>query len=182
MCRSSRSSWPSSMSRPICCVVGEDRICFVAFDWCYPRDGVGQAQISVLVRVDLHSGTKCAFAAKDKNSNNPSTIREVLNCLRQMGHHGSVTLQTDSESSLHDLMKHVACQRDSPTFLRVTPKADSQANGRVERAIRSVEECARTQNLDVQRRAGDLLSVTDTAFLWLIRHSVNLLNWRQPGI
>ena len=129
----------------------------------------------------MTSGLKSAIIAKDKTSTNPHTIQEVLRCLKQMGHHGSVTIQTDSEGSLLELMRQVACQRDSPTFLRRTPKEDSQANGRVERAIRSMEESSRTQKLDLQSRIGCTFSVHHPVFHWLLRHAVCLLNWRQPS-
>ena len=78
------------------------------------RDEESALAINVLVGVDMESGSKSAFSSPNRNGNDPHLIREVSKSIRQMGHHGSIAIQTDGVSSLRELMRHVACQRETP--------------------------------------------------------------------
>ena len=75
----------------------------------------------------------------------------------------------------------MASHRRAPTILQQTPPHDSQSNGRVERAVRSIEEQTRVLKLDVENRIGGRISVHDAIFIWLLRHATMLLNFRQPS-
>ena len=75
----------------------------------------------------------------------------------------------------------MAAQRDTPTMIRRSPPYDSQANGRVERCVRSIEEIARVIEVDFEVRIRAKISVHLHIFQWLVRHGVMLLNWRQVG-
>ena len=71
--------------------------------------------------------------------------RDISEC----GYHGRVVLRSDQESALQDLMGEVARLRgDLPTVLEASPVGDTQSNGFVERAVRSIEE------MDSQDRVG----------------------------
>ena len=73
--------------------------------------------------------------------------------ISKCGYHGREVLRSDQEPALQDLMGEVARLRgDLPTVLEASPVGDSQSNGFVERAVRSVEEMIR----DSQDRVGSL--------------------------
>ena len=105
----------------------------------------------------------------------------MLHALQRFGHHGNVELRSDGEPALVELLRHVAERRRSTTVIRRSPPADSSSNGKVERAVRAVEEAARVLKIDVETRTNSLLSVHTSAFAWILRHAVMLLNWRQSG-
>ena len=145
------------------------------------RDREGEQLAPVLVGVDHQSGHYIVVPTENRLSNNPSTISQVLWSLRRLGHYGGLELQTDGEPALVELMENVAAQRDTPTVMRRSPVGDSQSNGRVERAVRSVEELARVLKLDLEQRMNSSMSVHDVSFRWLMRHVAMVLNWRQMG-
>ena len=145
------------------------------------RDRTGGDTINVLVGVDKQTSLKMVVVAKDRTAGNEATVAEVIGGLRQMGHYGTLIIKTDGEPSLVELMTRVATKREAGTVLQRSPPHDSQANGLVERAVRSVEEQTRTIKLDVDRRLNMNVSVTDVIFEWILRHSVALLNWFQVG-
>ena len=131
--------------------------------------------------IDQRTSRRFATLATNKQSNNRATIEQITLCLRRMGHRGSVEIQIDGEPSLVELMTSVAAQRDVPTLLRRSPAYDSQANGRVERCVRSIEEISRTLKLDLEQRIRKTISVKDEIFGWMLRHGVMVLDWRQVG-
>ena len=153
----------------------------VSFDWTFLRDQEGAELVPILVGVDHGSGHYMVIRAENRVSDNVKTISQIIWNLRRLGHHGSLEVQTDGEPALIELIENVAAQRDTPTVLRRSPVGDSQSNGRVERAVRSVEELTRVLKIDVEKRAGGRLSVQDGCFKWLLRHVAMILNWRQMG-
>ena len=154
----------------------------VSFDWAHFRDREGTTCLPILIGVDLHTGIRSAALTENRVASNRDTISHVLNVLRRLGHHGTVELRTDGEPAIVDLMTKVAESRQAPTLVRRTPPYDSQSNGRVERAVRSVEEAARVLKLDFEQRTRVPLSVCHPVFAWLLRHAVAILNWRQVGL
>ena len=120
-----------------------------------------------------------AIPTLDRRANNVDTVNAIVQALRRMGHHGALELRTDGEPSLLELMRNVAEKRGGQTLLQRSPAYDSQSNGRVERAVRGVEELSRVLKIDFEARLNDTISVHDALFAWLIRHAVMCLNIRQ---
>ena len=107
---------------------------------------------------------------------NDATVTGTVANLRQLGHYGDLVLKTDGEPSLVELMTRVAEKRAAGTILQRSPPYDSQANGLVERAVRSVEEMCRVTKIDLEQRIGTQASVSDQIFAWILRHAIFLLN------
>ena len=153
----------------------------VAFDWAHLRDKPGGDLACVLVGVDKRTNRRFAVHAMDKQGGNAETVEQVVVALKRMGHYGPVTIQSDGEPCLVDLLERVAAMRGSPTVLVRSPVADSQSNGLVERAVREIECMCRTLKCDLESRLGRAVSVHEPIFSWLIRHSSMILNWQSVG-
>ena len=54
-----------------------------------------------------------------------------------------MVLRSDGENAIRDLLGKIAAMRSSETVLEQSPKGDSKANGRAERAVQSVEKQTR---------------------------------------
>ena len=63
-----------------------------------------------------------------------------------------VTLCSDQEPAILDLIEGVIAARKEPTIPQNSPVGESQANGLVERAVRSVKDQVRTLRLALQKR------------------------------
>ena len=101
--------------------------------------------------------------------------RDISKC----GYHGRVVLRSDQESALQDLMGEV--RGDLPTVLEASPAGDSQSNGFVERAVRSIEEMVRTHKIALEVKIGGKLNIKHSAIGWMIEHCADILNKCQVG-
>ena len=82
-----------------------------------------------------------------------------------LGHYGQVTLRSDQEPAIVDVLREIANLRGSRgALLEHSPVADSQSNGFTERGIRSVEEMTRLILFDLSSRMVSLVSVHSPVF------------------
>ena len=58
---------------------------------------------------------------------------------------------------------------------------DSQGNGCIDRALRTVEEMVRTLKLDLEARVSKTLKITHKVILWLMEHAFDSVNKVQGG-
>ena len=102
---------------------------------------------------------------------------QVVRDLLKFGHHGSLTLKTDQEPAIVDLMRSVAKLRGaSRTTLEQSPVGDSAGNGVAERAVQTVEKLLRTHKLALETRLGTKISVKHPIFAWLVEHVADVFN------
>ena len=68
-------------------------------------------------------------------------IQQCARDLERLGHFGQITLKSDQEAAIVEVLREIANLRGSRgTLLEHSLVADSQSNGFIERGIRSVEE------------------------------------------
>ena len=143
----------------------------VAMDWAFFRDDDHGDLTNVLVVIDRETGQRFGLQAVNRHANDAGLISQVAIHLKRIGHHGNLEVQIDGEPALVELTENVAAQRDAPTVVVRTSPGDSEGNGLVERAVRSLEEATRVLKLDLEERAGGRISVHDPVFAWLLRHA-----------
>ena len=80
------------------------------------------------------------------------------------------------------LASEVGCKRgDAVTVLEHSAAGDSQGDGLINRAVKTVEEVVRALKLDVVERVSQKLNVTHRATFWLVERAVILVNEFQFG-
>ena len=73
------------------------------------------------------------------------------------------------------LFKAVAKERgDARTIIDTAARSDTKGTGKAEKAVQSIEEMVRTVTFDLGERSGDILSVTEPFFQWLLEHACDL--------
>ena len=78
---------------------------------------------------------------------------------------------------MQDFMGEVGRLRgDLPTVLGASPVGDSESNGFVERAERSVEEMIRTHKIVLEGKKGEKLNISHSATGRMIEHCAGILN------
>ena len=103
-------------------------------------------------------------------------IQQCARDLERLGHYGQVTLRSDQEAAIVDVLREIANLRGArETLLEHSPVTDSQSNGLIERGIRSVEEMTRVNLFDLSCRIGSPISV-HSVFLWIGEHLTDILN------
>ena len=64
-------------------------------------------------------------------------VQQCARDLERLGHYGQVTLRSDQEPAIVDVLREIANLHGSRgTLLEHSPVADSQSNGFIERGIR----------------------------------------------
>ena len=68
-------------------------------------------------------------------------IQQCARDLERLGHNGQITMKSDQEPAIVDVLKEIANLRGARgTLSEHSPVAESQSNGFTEGGIRSVEE------------------------------------------
>ena len=154
----------------------------IAADYCFLRDVSGGPSQPVLVGRDRKTGMFFAHAVPYKGAGVEWVAQQMARDISKCGYHGRVVLRSDQEPASQDLMGEVARLRgDLPTVLEASPVGDSQSNGFVERAVRSVEEMIRTHKIALEAKVGEKLSISHSAIGWMIEHCADILNKCQVG-
>ena len=103
-------------------------------------------------------------------------IQQCARDLERLGHDGQITLKSDQEPAIVDVLREIANFRGSRgTLLGHSPVSDSQSNGFIERGIRSVEEMTRVILLDLSCRVGET-RLRPLTCVSLDRRATDLLN------
>ena len=103
-------------------------------------------------------------------------IQQCARDLERLGHYGQVTLKSDQEAAIVDVLREIANRGSRGTLLEHSPAAGSQSNGFIERGIRSVEEMTRVLLSDLSSRVGSPISVHSPVFPWIVEHATDILN------
>ena len=116
--------------------------------------------------IEEKTGMFFAHAVPYKGAGVEWVAQQMARDISKCGYHGRVVLQ---EPALQDLMGEVArlCG-DLPTVLEASPVGDSQSNGFVERAVRSIEEMVRTHKIALEAKIGGKLNINHSAIGWMI--------------
>ena len=101
-------------------------------------------------------------------------VKESEQDIRKFGHRRKVTLRSDREPAIHDLLEKVAELRGPETIIEGSPATDSRANGRAERAVQSVEKQVRVLKMSTEEQLGQF-SVLHPAFPWLVKHAGDVI-------
>ena len=101
------------------------------------------------------------------------TAQQVVRDLDRLGHHERLVIRCDGEAAVKSLVSEVARVRgDVVTISEDSAVGDSQGNGVIERAVRTVEGTVRTLKLDLEARVSETLKITHKVILWFIERAL----------
>ena len=106
------------------------------------------------------------------------TVEHVVRNIARLGYK-KVILCSDQEPASLDLVEGVIAARTEPTIPQNSPVGESQSNGLVERAVRSVKDQVRTLRLARQKRVGCLIPVSHPIMTWIVKHAGELISKYQ---
>ena len=154
----------------------------VGYDYCFMRNTAGGDYVPVLVSKDKKTKLITAHVVPCKGADVEWITKQCNRDIQKCGHYGPVTLRSDQEPAIIDLLKAVAVERSpAESILEHSAVGDSQGNGFVERAVRSVEEITRVLKIDLEKRMGEQLPVDTIVFSWLIEHATDCWNKLNVG-
>ena len=178
-CVSGAANAPAHVARDAVAADGTPEVhCDYAFFRDKPKDV--EHTVTVLVCKDRLSSCIAADVVPKKGAGGGYSIKQLERNIRKFGNHGKVVLRSDGEHAIRDLLAKVSAMRSSQTVLEVTPKGDSRANGRAERAVQQIEKQSRVLKLAVEAELGSF-SVRHPCFSWLVLHAADVYNKLYVG-
>ena len=127
---------------------------------------------------DRDSKTIFADVVEAKGRGLGGTVENVVRNIASLGYK-KVTLCSDQEPAILDLIEGIIAARKEPTIPQNSPVGESQANGLVERAFRSVKDQVRTLRLALQKRVGCRIPVGHPIMTWIVKHAGELISKYQ---
>ena len=127
---------------------------------------------------DRDSKTIFADVVEMKGRGIEGTVENVVKNIAKFGYK-KVILCSDQEPAIIDLIEGVIAERQEPTIPQNSPVGESQSNGLVERAVRSVKDQVRTLRLALQKRVGCRIPVDHPIMTWMVKHAGELISKYQ---
>ena len=131
----------------------------------------------MIVVEDRETGAIVAHMCSQKGPGDKWIVRRIGKDLEEMGYGGArIILKCDQESPIAAVQQEVIKNRlDVATVPRHSPVGESQSNGRVENAIRRVQEQVRAFYDQLKARTGVLLGTDHPVFEWLVEWAATTL-------
>ena len=170
----------------------DDAISTVSFDYSYFNDKLGKMTKEeynealskgekmnrpMIVVEDRETGTIVAHMCSQKGPGDKWIVRRIGKDLEEMGCGGArIILKCDQENPIAAVQQEVIKNRpDVATVPRHSPVGESQSNGRVENAIRRVQEQVRAFYDQLKARTGVSLGTDHPVFEWLVEWAATTL-------
>ena len=167
----------------LCC---ESRTKFSAQTSCGEQDGGYSAEIPdglqffrivaesktqpCITFVETRRGVVISFMCARKGGYEDLT-KEILRHFEAYGFLNPVIIQCDKETSIIDVCRKVARERNARTMLRYAPKTSHQSNGFVEAVHGHIQGLARCYQTQIETNTGIQLSAISTAIPCAIRYT-----------
>ena len=87
-----------------------------------------------------------------------------------------VVLKSDQESSIVKLKVSVTAAWDGEIVMEESPVGEHQSNGRVERAIQTIQGMVRTYRDALESRYGMRLDGTNNSVPWMVMHAASMVS------
>ena len=161
-CVAARASNPAHGGRKFTTAVEDDKDMKQVnyFDYCFMQDQSGVESATILVSKDRATRLVSAHVVPMSGAVLDWVIQQCARDLERLGYCGQITLKSDQELAIVDVLEVIANLRGARrTLLEHSLAADSRPNGFNEREIRSVEEMTRVILLDLSSRIESSISV-----------------------
>ena len=170
----------------------DNAISTVSFDYSYFNDKLGKMTKEeynealnkgermnrpMIVIEDRETGAIVAHMCSQKGPGDKWIVRRIGKDLEEMGYGGTrIILKCDQENPIAAVQQEVIKNRpDVATVPRHSPVGESQSNGRVENAIRRVQEQVRAFSDQLKARTGVSLGTDHPVFEWLVEWAATTL-------
>ncbi len=145
-------------------------------DYWFMRDKPGGGLTTVANLKDDMTKSFAAHVVPHKG-NIQWVAEKFVKDIERFGHKGkTVTIKSDQEPALMDLVKAIKDEREEATLPELAKTKDSQSNGLSERAVQSVEGMVRTHKLALEKKIDREIPSSHPLIAWLVEHCAFLLN------
>ena len=153
-----------------------------AFDYCFPGDELG-FKLVVLSGREGVTGAYFATAVPTKGSCGRFAVDKAMDCIHELGDRGArILVKTDQEPAICTWVKDlVQAREEGRTIVEEAPVKSSGSNGRVERAVQTLEGHIRMLLLGLEQRLGFKVDAREPIVTYMPEYAAYLLNWLEVG-
>ena len=152
-------------------------------DYTFFRNRRGDKKTApTLVSTDRGHGCVAAHVVPKKGRGGGWIVQQTVRDMKKWGIRGKAILRSDGEFSIVDLLDRVGHMRQGETLQEQTPKGDSRANGRAERAVQKLQKKVRVLKLAMEENFKVKLDVQHPAFTWLVELAADVLTKTEVGL
>ena len=129
--------------------------------------------------VDHESGKIWSYALPDKDilTGNGWIQRRIARDIDNLGHKDvKIMIKSDQEAAMVALQGEVQRLRTAKTIPINSPVGESESTGRVENAIKRIQDKVRTIKCHVETEAGISLDKVDDIMSWLVKWAGELIS------
>ena len=123
----------------------------IGIDYAFMKEKGNEETLTIVVMKDRDTKTISSDVVELKGRGIDGTVDRIIENIQRLGYK-KVILKSDQEPALVNLINGVIEARDDSTIPECSPVGESQSNGVVERAVRSVKDQVRTLRLALQGR------------------------------
>ena len=170
---------------------GERTMHELCFDYCFLGGSLSNTvTIPTMVIRDRDTRMTCSYVVGAKGTkadtkeefNMSFTVSRAIAFIKEMGlENATITLKSDQEPSIKDVLNDIARVRTARAFIEHSPVKSSQSNGVAERAIQSVEAQVRVMRDALGSRIGATIPEDHPILHWVVEYASVLLNRFEVG-
>ena len=141
------------------------------------RVGWGKTRDTVLVSEDVATGGILAHLVLTKGNGDPWMAGKIKDDIEVFGYGGApVRIKSDQEPAIVDAQRAVIAMRgNAPTILVNSPAGDSQSNGRVENAIKTVRNMVKTILSSLESKWCIRVTRHQTVYPWVFEWAPDMM-------
>ena len=153
-----------------------------AFDYCFPGDEFGY-KLVVLAGREKITGMYFAAAVPTKGSIGRFAVDKAVDYIRELGdQEGRILVKTDQEPAIKTWVNDlIAARPEGRTIAEESPVKSSGSNGRVERAVQTLEGQIRILLLSLEGHLGRAVDAKEPIVTYMPEYAAYLLNRLEVG-
>jgi hypothetical protein len=154
----------------------------VAFDYAFVRRDDEEAVATLLVMRDRDTRAIRAWVLEHKGADLVETVDRAVAGVRELGYRGRVLIRCDGEPALKALRDAIVKGLPDGATPITTPVGESQSNGGIEVAVRTVKGLLRVHLAALERKIGAKFPSGHPVLTWLVEHVSDLICKYMVGV
>ncbi len=154
----------------------------VAFDYAFVRRDDEEPLATLLVMRDRDTRAIRAWMLEHKGADLVETVDRAVTGVRELGYRGRVLIRCDGEPALKALRNAIVKGLPDGATPIVTPVGESQSNGGIEVAVRTVKGLLRVHLAALEKKIGGRFPSGHPVLAWLVEHVTDILSKYMVGV
>jgi hypothetical protein len=154
----------------------------VAFDYAFVRRDDEEAVATLLVMRDRDTKAVRAWVLPHKGADLVETVDRAVAGIRALGYRGRVLIRCDGEPALQALRNAITQALPDGATPVVTPVGESQSNGGIEGAVRTVKGLLRVHLMALEAKIGGKFPSGHPVLTWLVEHVTDVISKHLVGV